>query len=66
MTKNPLALAAEPKRAWNLDDFCDESNRFAWVKASGRPYFLSIKHDGDGNPMLDKDGVPIRYLDRNA
>ena len=56
----------EPKRGYNLDDFCEASNRLAWVRASGKPYFLSPMFDIDGNPMLDKDGVPIRVLDRNA
>jgi len=66
MTNNPLALTGKPKKVWDLQEFCDASNRLNFVRASGKPYFLTFKRDDDGHKVLDDNGNPIRYLDRNA
>lgn len=53
---NPLKLA--PQRAFDLNQFCEESNRYNFVRSSGRPYFIS--------KINMPDGTVRRYLDRNA
>jgi len=59
MTKNPLALVETQRRAhWDLDEFCEESNRLNFVRSSGKPFFIS--------KMTMPDGTVRRYLDRNA
>ena len=67
MTNNPLVLTGKQKKTWDLDEFCEASNRFNWVRQSGRPYFITTKRDDNGDIVYDEEtGNPIRYLDRNA
>lgn len=67
MTDNPLTRASPINRTFDLDDFCDASNKLNWVRHSGRPYFICTKRDDSGNIVYDdKTGRPVRYLDRNG
>lgn len=50
-TSNRLAKSDRPGGKIGIDklrDYCDKLNEMAWVKASGKPYFIDRKEKGDG------------------
>lgn len=60
MTANPLLAAAGYRAGTVTADMLHEAaeryNRSEWVRASGKPYFVSRKDNGDGTftHMLDR------------
>ena len=58
MTANPL-LDRQPKQPIrDVREHVDSLNRLAWVKASGRPYFVATTRREDGTVEYRVDRTP--------
>jgi hypothetical protein len=62
MTNNPLAKRRSeeppPDNPRDIDEYVKWTNRFDWVIASGRPYFI--------NSRRRENGTMERFVDRSV